>query len=112
MRTDGNVHDVPQNAAALGFDAPVHALITGKPGEFDRRLEILRAPRFGLVGGVQPVELRVTESTPSNAGSVTLTITRQGEASPSTKSVRIGEKIEIPVKVDQDRTSPRLNSSH
>jgi hypothetical protein len=87
MLTDGNVHDVPQNAAALGFDAPVHALITGKPGEFDRRLEILRAPRFGLVGGVQPVELKVTESTPSNAGSVTLTITRQGEA-PSTKSVR------------------------
>ena len=39
MLTDGNVHDVPQNAAALGFDAPVHALITGKPGEFDRRLE-------------------------------------------------------------------------
>ena len=26
MLTDGNVHDVPQNAAALGFDAPVHAL--------------------------------------------------------------------------------------
>ena len=99
MLTDGNVHDVPQNAAALGFDAPVHALITGKPGEFDRRLEILRAPRFGLVGGVQPVELKVTESTPSNAGSVKLTITQQGEA-PSTKSVRLGEKVEIPVKVD------------
>ena len=99
MLTDGNVHDVPQNAAALGFDAPVHALITGKPGEFDRRLEILRAPRFGLVGGVQPVELKVTESTPSNAGSVKLTITQQGEA-PSTKSVRLGEKVEIPVKAD------------
>ena len=38
MLTDGNVHDVPGNAAALGFDAPVHALLTGKPGEFDRRL--------------------------------------------------------------------------
>ena len=99
MLTDGNVHDVPQNAAALGFDAPVHALITGKPGEFDRRLEILRAPRFGLVGGVQPVELKVTESTPSNAGSVNLTITQQGEA-PSTKSVRLGENVEIPFKAD------------
>jgi len=28
MLTDGNVHDVPGNAAALGFDAPVHALLT------------------------------------------------------------------------------------
>src|ERR1700722_13467697 len=27
--TDGRVHDIPANAAALGFQAPVHALITG-----------------------------------------------------------------------------------
>jgi hypothetical protein len=99
MLTDGNVHDVPGNAAALGFDAPVHALLTGKPGEFDRRLEILRAPRFGLVGGEQPVEARVTETTPGDAKAVKLTVTRQGEP-PSTKTVRIGEKVDIPVKVD------------
>jgi len=99
MLTDGNVHDVPGNAAALGFDAPVHALLTGKPGEFDRRLEILRAPRFGLVGGEQPVEARVTETTPGDAKAVKLTVTRPGEP-PSTKTVRIGEKVDIPVKVD------------
>ena len=29
MVTDGQVHDVPKSAAALGFDAPVHALLTG-----------------------------------------------------------------------------------
>jgi hypothetical protein len=99
MLTDGNVHDVPGNAAALGFDAPVHALLTGKPGEFDRRLEVLRAPRFGLVGGEQPVEVKVTETTPSAAQAVKLTVTHQGEP-PSTKTVRIGEKVDIPVKVD------------
>jgi len=99
LLTDGDVHDVPGSAAALGFDAPVHALITGKPGEFDRRLEVLHAPRFGLVGGEQPVEVKVTETTPSGAGAVKLTITRQGEA-PATRSVRVGEKVEIPVKVD------------
>jgi hypothetical protein len=99
MLTDGNVHDVPGNAAALGFDAPVHALITGKPGEFDRRLEVLRAPRFGLVGGEQPVEVKITETTPGDAKSVKLTVTRQGEP-PSTQTVRIGEKVDIPVKVD------------
>ena len=99
MLTDGNVHDVPGNAAALGFDAPVQALLTGKPGEFDRRLEVLRAPRFGLVGGEQPVEVKVTETTPGDTKSVKLTVTRQGEP-PSTKTVRIGEKVDIPVKVD------------
>src|SRR3984885_7067327 len=30
--TDGRVHDIPANAAALGFQAPVHALITGRQG--------------------------------------------------------------------------------
>jgi hypothetical protein len=99
MLTDGNVHDAPGNAATLGFDAPVHALITGKPGEFDRRLEVLRAPHFGLVGGEQPVEVKVTETTPSHASAVKLTVTRQGEA-PTTKSVRVDERVEIPVKVD------------
>src|SRR5258708_12606234 len=29
MITDGRVHDVPADPAALGFDAPVHALTTG-----------------------------------------------------------------------------------
>ena len=29
MITDGRVHDVPADAGALGFAAPVHALITG-----------------------------------------------------------------------------------
>ncbi len=99
MITDGEVHDVPGSAAALGFNAPVHALITGKSGEFDRRLEVLRAPRFGLVGGEQQVEVKVTETTGSNAGAVKLTITHQGEA-PTTQSVRVGEKVEIPVKID------------
>jgi hypothetical protein len=99
MITDGEVHDVPGSSAALGFNAPVHALITGKLGEFDRRLEVLRAPRFGLVGGEQQVEVKVTDTTGNKAGSVKLTITHQGEA-PTTQSVRVGEKVEIPVKID------------
>ena len=33
--TDGRVHDVPAEAATLGFTAPVHALITGKSDERD-----------------------------------------------------------------------------
>ena len=32
MITDGRVHDVPADANALGFAAPIHALITGKQG--------------------------------------------------------------------------------
>ena len=35
--TDGRVHDIPANAAAVGFNAPVHALVTGRSNERDRR---------------------------------------------------------------------------
>ena len=48
--TDGRVHDVPAEAAALGFAAPVHALITGHQNERDRRVVLVSAPRFGIVG--------------------------------------------------------------
>ncbi|MFW6027726.1 MAG: hypothetical protein ACOC91_02860, partial [bacterium] len=60
--TDGQVHDVPDTAEALGFDAPVHTLLTGRPEEADRRLTIVRAPRFGIVGETLTVTLRVDDS--------------------------------------------------
>ncbi|WP_062228618.1 hypothetical protein [Aureimonas frigidaquae] len=61
MVTDGQVHDIPDNAAALGFDAPLHGLITGRPDEFDRRIEVVSAPRFGLVEQPQQLSFRVIE---------------------------------------------------
>jgi len=100
MITEGEVHDVPTSAAGLGFDAPVHALLTGKPGEFDRRLQVLSAPRFGIVGSAQEIELKVTDTTAAGTeGPVKLTITHQGQA-PVTRSVRTGEKTEILVNID------------
>jgi hypothetical protein len=100
MITEGEVHDAPASAAGLGFDAPVHALLTGKPGEFDRRLQVLSAPRFGIVGSSQNVEVKVTDTTGTiAASSVNLTVIHQGQP-PVTRSVRVGEKVEIPVRID------------
>src|SRR6059058_5986430 len=59
--TDGRVHDIPENAAALGFQAPVHALITGRKDERDRRIAISAAPRFGIVGQVQTITYRLDD---------------------------------------------------
>jgi hypothetical protein len=99
MITEGEVHDVPGSASALGFDAPVHALITGKKGEFDRRLQVLSAPRFGLVSAVQPVEVKVTETTGNEGKQVRLTVTQQGEK-PTSQAVRVGETVTIPVAIN------------
>ena len=61
MITDGRVHDIPANAAALGFQAPVHALITGRKDERDRRIAISAAPRFGIVGQAQTITYRLDD---------------------------------------------------
>src|SRR6201995_662010 len=59
--TDGRVHDIPGNAGAIGFQAPVHALITGQKDERDRRIAISAAPRFGIVGQTQTVTYRLDD---------------------------------------------------
>jgi hypothetical protein len=79
MITDGQVHDIPtgDGAAATG---PLHALITGEEGEFDRRIRFERAPRFGIVG--RPVELtyRVIDAGNSAArGPVAVRVLVNGE---------------------------------
>src|SRR6185437_6965077 len=61
MITDGRVHDVPADAAALGFTAPIHALITGHNNEVDRRVVLIVAPRFGIVGQSQTIGFRVED---------------------------------------------------
>ena len=61
MITDGRVHDIPANAAALGFQAPVHALVTGRKDERDRRVAISAAPRFGIVGQPQTITYRLDD---------------------------------------------------
>ncbi|MEM9591318.1 MAG: hypothetical protein AAF967_08270 [Pseudomonadota bacterium] len=98
MITDGQVHDVPEAVTALGFDAPVHSLLTGKDDEFDRRLEIITAPRFGIVGSTQTVEIKVSESRPSENNVATLTVTQQGKT-PEQEIVRIGDPVRIPVEI-------------
>jgi len=99
LLTDGEVHDVPKSAAALGFDAPVHALLTGAPDEFDRRIEVLEAPRYGIVGQSRDIKVAVRESgADSDAPEVvTLKVRREGRPD-ETVTTMVGEpvKIEMP----------------
>ena len=96
--TDGRVHDVPGTAAELGFAAPVHALITGRPGERDRRIQLVTAPRFGIVGQQQTVVLRVEDQGVTAPGPVQLTIRRDGELL-ETRNVRAGDQVRVQVHI-------------
>jgi hypothetical protein len=76
--TDGRVHDVPADTGALGFSAPVHALITGSASEKDRRVVLVAAPRFGIVGQNQTISFRV-EDEGVRGGAADVKISRDGE---------------------------------
>src|SRR5450755_4174387 len=76
--TDGRVHDIPANAAAVGFQAPVQALITGVKNERDRRVAISAAPRFGIVGQTQTVTYRLDDQGVTNERAK-IVIRRDGE---------------------------------
>jgi hypothetical protein len=96
MVTDGQVHDVPKSAAALGFDAPVHALLTGRPGEFDRRIEVITAPKYGIVGQNRDIEIAVREMGRSgqSGSAVSLKVRREGRPDETVRS-EVGRTVRI-----------------
>ena len=102
--TDGQVHDIPSTSGApWAGGAPLHVLIPARGEETDRRVRIVSAPGYGIVG--KSVDLRVVvedlgthPGVLNPAGSADLTIRRDGEPT-RTLSVPVGreQSIEIPI---------------
>src|SRR5919112_407701 len=97
MVTDGVVHDIPANAANLGFRAPLHALITGRPNERDRQIKLLEAPRFGIVGRDQTIRAQILER--GGSGTVQLTVRRDGQLF-MRQQVRADQPFSIQVRIE------------
>jgi hypothetical protein len=100
MVTDGQVHDVPKDIGQLGFNAPVHAVLTGRQGEFDRRIEIVTAPRYGIVGQARDIEiaLRETGRVPANAPRIVTIKVRRGGEPDETIEAQIGSTLTFPMR--------------
>src|SRR6266404_2248957 len=95
--TDGRVHDIPPNAAALGFRAPVHALITGRKDERDRRIAIIAAPRFGIVGQVQTITYRLDDQGVSGERAK-VAVRRDGETI-NERTVLSGQTVSVDIDI-------------
>jgi hypothetical protein len=95
--TDGRVHDIPANAGALGFAAPVHALVTGRKDERDRRIAISAAPRFGIVGQVQTITYRLDDQGTSGERAK-ITVRRDGEVI-NERTLQSGQTANIDVDI-------------
>ncbi|HVZ51441.1 MAG TPA: hypothetical protein VG986_05715 [Pseudolabrys sp.] len=99
MITDGRVHDVPADAAALGFAAPLHALITGHKDEIDRRVVLTLTPRFGLVGQAQTIGFRVEDhGNTGTGGSAQITVRRDGNVLEQ-RDVPVGTDVKVNVPI-------------
>jgi len=94
--TDGQVHDVPADPAAARDYGPVHALLTGEHDEADRRIEIVEAPSFGLVGKPVSLTFRVTDL-PRPQGETALVGIRQDGGPVRPQLVPVGHDVTIEV---------------
>jgi uncharacterized membrane protein len=112
MITDGQVHDTPPDgsssgaaSAALG-GAPLNVLIPARDEETDRRIRVIEAPPYGLVG--KSVWLKVVIEDMGVAhptGAARLTIRRDGELE-RVQSAPIG--TEQPIEVAITRAGPTV----
>ena len=94
--TDGQVHDIP-DAAPGG--APLNVLIPAKGEEIDRRLRVIEAPGYGIVGKTVTLRVAIEDLGVAHpAPSADLTIRRDGEPS-RVENVPIGaeQRIEVPI---------------
>lgn len=99
MITDGQIHDVPKLLSEVGVDAPVHMIITGERDEFDRRIEIVKAPRYGIVGGTRELKLKVVEQGKVAGASPMVKLEFKQKDSPViTRFVQVGEEVSVPLK--------------
>ena len=98
--TDGRVHDIPANVAALGFQAPVHALITGREDERDRRIAISAAPRFGIVGQTQTITYRLDDQGVSGQRAKVV-VRRDGEVI-NQRTVLSGQTVNVDIGIKHE----------
>ena len=93
--TDGQVHDVPLGAP---IKAPFHALIVDQKNERDRKLTVVSATRYAIVGQKADVTLRVDDFGSPPGGSAQVDIQVDGHAA-GTQTVAAGSDahLQIPI---------------
>ncbi len=94
--TDGQLHDIER---APDLPAPLHALLTGREDDWDRRLMVQNAPAFAIIGEPVTLTLRIEDqgSVPGNqTGNAPLRIAIDG-GEPQDFVVPVGQDLELPV---------------
>lgn len=100
LLSDGEVHDVPVDSAALGFQAPLHTLLTGHANEFDQRIVLTEAPRFGIVGEEKEIKFKVETTDNKRRSTAEVSINLNGETTLK-EVVPLGQEITLAIAIDR-----------
>jgi hypothetical protein len=101
MITDGEVHDAPP-PGQMSLKAPLQALIAGARGERDRKLSVVNAARFAIVGQRAQMTVRVDDfGDDSDTAMADVSISVDGHPL-GTKSVTVGKDTPIAVPVTHE----------
>lgn len=95
--TDGQVHDLPADPSAEGVIGPVHGLIVGDPDRGDRRVELVDAPSFGIVGETANLIVRVEDP---DGGDIDLNVSVNGGIAERVR-VKAGEDTPLPIRIER-----------
>jgi hypothetical protein len=98
--TDGQVHDAPA-PERMSLHAPLQVLIAGNKGEKDRKLTVLNAARFAIVGNRAQIRLRVDDLGAESSGTADLAVRIDGRAL-GLRSVPMGIPTDISVPVGHE----------
>jgi len=101
LLTDGEVHDVP---AKLETGAPLQALIVGKRGERDRKLTVVDAARYAIVGQSAQIFVRIDDLGGGMAGFARLALRVDGSDT-GALSVPLGRNTAISVPITHEGES-------
>ncbi|MCV2865990.1 hypothetical protein [Defluviimonas sp. WL0075] len=98
--TDGQIHDLD---AAPALPAPMNVLLTGRAEDWDRRVGVLSAPAFGIIGEPLSIRLKVEDQgrvpAAEAGGFVQLSVTVDG-GEPQAVVVPVNTEIELPLTLD------------
>ncbi len=94
--TDGQLHDA-QRAPAM--TAPVHTILTGRSGDWDRRLTVKNAPAFAILGEEITLTIRIDDQgdVPADIEPMAdLSISIDGDT-PRPFRVPVGQDLDLPL---------------
>ncbi|PWR03870.1 hypothetical protein DKT77_03920 [Meridianimarinicoccus roseus] len=96
LLSDGQLHDI---AAAPDLPAPLHLLLTGRSGDWDRRLLVKSAPAYAILGEPVTLTLRLEDQgdvPTAQGGTARLQYSVDG-AEPREVEVPVGRDLQLPV---------------